>query len=404
MFSSGSPDALMHCFGSEEVVFSPSPKPEELNRESVSYPSPGLPRSPFTSTVFDGMGSSELWSSANGSSPSAKEGMLGNSAQPGNCGDLASHDRLNTWLHSDGTKRLPSMSCFHRGRSTAASLSSPVGGAECCTAGANHCPQPTGVTSLLANYEPALVEDRLDEAIHVLRNHAVGVTNADLTNDLRSLFGQTPHGPIASIAGSMASRSSAVSESAALAIHSSVSQPTADLTNQSDRCKGLISHDASVSLQLKSEVSEVEELLMRHVTRVSSDDASDTQTAAGDTGTRTSSVHEDEDVSPEQKAERERERRMANNARERLRVRDINEAFQELGRVCQIHLKNDKPQTKLLVLHQAVDVILSLEQQVRERSLNPVCLRRTEELKSSSVSLNLQYMIHDFQNNVPGHL
>lgn len=63
--------------------------------------------------------------------------------------------------------------------------------------------------------------------------------------------------------------------------------------------------------------------------------------------------------------ERERERRMANNARERLRVRDINEAFKELGRMCQMHLKSDKPQTKLLILHQAVAVILSLEQQVR---------------------------------------
>lgn len=77
------------------------------------------------------------------------------------------------------------------------------------------------------------------------------------------------------------------------------------------------------------------------------------------------SILEDEDLSPEQKAERERERRLANNARERLRVRDINEAFKELGRMCQLHLKCDKPQTKLLILHQAVAVILSLEQQVR---------------------------------------
>lgn len=63
--------------------------------------------------------------------------------------------------------------------------------------------------------------------------------------------------------------------------------------------------------------------------------------------------------------ERERERRVANNARERLRVRDINEAFKELGRMCQLHLSHDKPQTKLLILHQAVNVILNLEQQVR---------------------------------------
>ncbi|XP_032363396.1 transcription factor 12-like, partial [Etheostoma spectabile] len=95
------------------------------------------------------------------------------------------------------------------------------------------------------------------------------------------------------------------------------------------------------------------------------------------------SNNDDEDLSPEQKMERERERRMANNARERLRVRDINEAFKELGRMVQLHLKSDKPQTKLLILHQAVAVILSLEQQVRERNLNPkaACLKRREEEK-----------------------
>uniref|UniRef100_A0A8V0Y9A9 Transcription factor 4 n=1 Tax=Gallus gallus TaxID=9031 RepID=A0A8V0Y9A9_CHICK len=96
-----------------------------------------------------------------------------------------------------------------------------------------------------------------------------------------------------------------------------------------------------------------------------------------------SSNNDDEDLTPEQKAEREKERRMANNARERLRVRDINEAFKELGRMVQLHLKSDKPQTKLLILHQAVAVILSLEQQVRERNLNPkaACLKRREEEK-----------------------
>lgn len=72
-------------------------------------------------------------------------------------------------------------------------------------------------------------------------------------------------------------------------------------------------------------------------------------------------------LSLEEKDLRDRERRMANNARERVRVRDINEAFRELGRMCQMHLKSDKAQTKLLILQQAVQVILGLEQQVRGR-------------------------------------
>lgn len=74
---------------------------------------------------------------------------------------------------------------------------------------------------------------------------------------------------------------------------------------------------------------------------------------------------DDEDLPVEIKAEREKGRRLANNTRERLRVRDINEAFKELGRMVQLHLSNEKQQTKLIILQQAVNVILNLEQQVR---------------------------------------
>ena len=49
----------------------------------------------------------------------------------------------------------------------------------------------------------------------------------------------------------------------------------------------------------------------------------------------------------------------------RVRVRDINDAFKELGKMCMVHLKTEKPQTKLLILQQAVIVITNLEQQVR---------------------------------------
>ena len=48
-----------------------------------------------------------------------------------------------------------------------------------------------------------------------------------------------------------------------------------------------------------------------------------------------------------------------------MRIRDINEALKELGHMCMTHMKQDKPQTKLGILNLAVDVIMTLEQQVR---------------------------------------
>ncbi|CAH8491587.1 unnamed protein product [Schistosoma rodhaini] len=73
----------------------------------------------------------------------------------------------------------------------------------------------------------------------------------------------------------------------------------------------------------------------------------------------------DPDETPEQRAERERSRRQANNARERLRVREINDAFKELGQMINLHTGNGQPLTKLMILQQAVTVITGLEQQVR---------------------------------------
>ncbi|XP_072937382.1 uncharacterized protein da isoform X2 [Epargyreus clarus] len=106
--------------------------------------------------------------------------------------------------------------------------------------------------------------------------------------------------------------------------------------------------------------------------------------AGGKRSRRYCSSADEEDADPDTKAARERERRQANNVRERIRIRDINEALKELGRMCMTHLKSDKPQTKLGILNMAVEVIMTLEQQVRERNLNPkaACLKRREEEKA----------------------
>ncbi|KAM3624827.1 uncharacterized protein V6R79_002277 [Siganus canaliculatus] len=285
--------------------------------------------------------------------------------------------------------------------------------------GTNQWPRTGGQTPSSPNYENSLHSlsrmedrlDRLDDAILVLRNHAVGSTTS-LPSDIHSLLGQAQNGPIAAIGANFPASALVPSRTAAMqggahgddaaslnsshgGLPSASSTSSTELSHQVEAFRaGLASTLAGqvpATLELKVEKPDKDDMSDSLPADDKSDDESDRNMRTPRGGTRTS-IAEDEDLNPEQKAERERERRMANNARERLRVRDINEAFKELGRMCQLHLKSEKPQTKLLILHQAVAVILNLEQQVRERNLNPkaACLKRREEEKVSGGSGDAQ--------------
>ncbi|XP_032050422.1 transcription factor 12 isoform X3 [Anas acuta] len=311
----------------------------------------------------------------------------------------------------------------HTSSSFPSNPSTPVGSPSPLT-GASQWSRSGGQAPSSPNYENSLHSlqsrmedrlDRLDDAIHVLRNHAVGPSTSlsGGHGDIHSLLGPSHNGPIGSLnsnygASSLVTTNRQASmvgthreESVSLnsnhsVLPSSVSAQSTELnhkTQESYRALsgGLQSQSVAIGpTEIKSEHKEKDENI--HEPPSSDDMKSDDESSQKDIKVssrgRTSSTNEDEDLNPEQKIEREKERRMANNARERLRVRDINEAFKELGRMCQLHLKSEKPQTKLLILHQAVAVILSLEQQVRERNLNPkaACLKRREEEKVSAVS------------------
>ncbi|XP_033922178.1 transcription factor 12 isoform X5 [Melopsittacus undulatus] len=449
----------------------PSPKPPSSMFASTFFMQDGTHNSSDLWSSSNGMSQPGYGGMLGGSSS--------HMSQSGSYGSLHTHDRLSYPPHSvsptDINASLPPMSSFHRGSTSgspyvAASHTPPVNGSDTILGnrgngagssqtgdalgkalasiyspdhtsssfpsnpstpvgspspltGASQWSRSGGQAPSSPNYENSLHSlsrmedrlDRLDDAIHVLRNHAVGPSTSlsGGHGDIHSLLGPSHNGPIGSLnsnygASSLVTTNRQASmvgahreESVSLSsnhsvLPSAVSAQSTELnhkTQESYRALsgGLQSQSVAIGpTEIKSEHKEKDENI--HEPPSSDDMKSDDESSQKDIKVssrgRTSSTNEDEDLNPEQKIEREKERRMANNARERLRVRDINEAFKELGRMCQLHLKSEKPQTKLLILHQAVAVILSLEQQVRERNLNPkaACLKRREEEKVSAVS------------------
>ncbi|XP_009294573.1 transcription factor 3b isoform X1 [Danio rerio] len=320
----------------------------------------------------------------------------------------------------------------HNSNNFSSTPSTPVGSPQ-GIASATQWSRASGQAALSPNYEGGLhalqnkMEDRLEEAIHVLRSHAVGQApgipgaHADMHGLLSAVstssasMGSIPQAysnaglPLSNrhpaMAGSHHDDHACLPPSSTLlqsAHASGTPQPggapeafnTSGLpgglahathsSNKSDIKREEKEDDENSSVADKSEEEKKES---KPRTRPRKEVFSQVLSGVSDQGEDLNEDDDDEDLPAEVKVEREKERRVANNARERLRVRDINEAFKELGRMCQLHLSNDKPQTKLLILHQAVNVILNLEQQVRERNLNPkaACLKRREEEKVSGV-------------------
>ncbi|XP_023288308.1 transcription factor 12 isoform X4 [Orussus abietinus] len=232
------------------------------------------------------------------------------------------------------------------------------------------------------------MEERLDDAINVLRNHA--------ESQLGLHLGPVgPHGPMYSHTSPpqldhLTSPHPAVTVAQPQGTYPGLA-PTPD-TDGSIKIERLpVANAKYISLEKRKDPPDSSggetkpsssELAAAGV--IGAATVNSTSQVKGTKRSRRYSSAEDEDDDPDVKAQREKERRQANNARERIRIRDINEALKELGRMCMTHLKTDKPQTKLGILNMAVEVIMTLEQQVRERNLNPkaACLKRREEEKA----------------------
>uniref|UniRef100_A0A8W8NWN0 BHLH domain-containing protein n=1 Tax=Magallana gigas TaxID=29159 RepID=A0A8W8NWN0_MAGGI len=219
------------------------------------------------------------------------------------------------------------------------------------------------------------MEERLDDAIHVLRHHAGEPQMAGLAaaavgggggghQNLSMMHsgGNHPNGMsgMSSYSG-MGGISSHVDQ---MGSHHNTSENT-----ESKSLDGAPSEKANLALK-EEKMDKIDGDSTK--SESSGEGSKSSVTSPGGNGPpskRSRSEPNDEDESPETKAERERVRRQANNARERIRVRDINEAFKELGQMVALQSGSTQPLTKVMILQHAVHVISSLEQQVRGQSV-----------------------------------
>uniref|UniRef100_A0A1I8PT27 BHLH domain-containing protein n=1 Tax=Stomoxys calcitrans TaxID=35570 RepID=A0A1I8PT27_STOCA len=279
---------------------------------------------------------------------------------------------------------------------------------------------PSNLHSMAAVFQGARMEERLDDALNVLRNHCepellsgVGAALSAMDNidGLSSFVPTSPsgHGMVSTGAGPsvlntthdvMSAGPSSVQNVGGVGglapqIKMERTSSTVSGTTATGATKGKKRKESAANAAAAASGGPSTSALNNMI------DATDTKPSSSMEGSQhgqaplsgkgakrprryCSSADDDDDAEPAVKAMREKERRQANNARERIRIRDINEALKELGRMCMTHLKSDKPQTKLGILNMAVEVIMTLEQQVRERNLNPkaACLKRREEEKA----------------------
>uniref|UniRef100_A0A7N5ZTU9 Transcription factor E2-alpha n=1 Tax=Anabas testudineus TaxID=64144 RepID=A0A7N5ZTU9_ANATE len=419
----------------------PSTSGDEYARDNGGYPGakPGAvyPGSFYMQAVVTFANVSSLFSEDPWSS-SGYSAMLGNSphiGQPGSFSAINAQDRMNYPLHGNEVNGFHAATTTYnhtpaingegimanRG-TTAGSSGDEIGKALASIYPSDHnsnnfssAPSTPGSPQAIAgaqsqwqrpttpNYEGQphtlvffmisfKMEDRLEEAIHVLRSHAVGQGPGleGAHADMHSLLSSVHNGGLGGLSPAFPNASLPLSNRhPAMVSYLSTCSVCADKTVSALRLKktttclpgGLTrSTLSSSSSDIKREDKEDDE---NSVADKSEEEKKDSKVARSRTRKEALTLQMLSGLSDQ----KDEERRVANNARERLRVRDINEAFKELGRMCQLHLSHDKPQTKLLILHQAVNVILNLEQQVRERNLNPkaACLKRREEEKVSGV-------------------